>query len=118
MQAAGSAQTPAAADTPAPSSGSAAGAVGGSQAPPTAAAGAFQIAVAAFKTEARARDVATAVTAMQVPATVRLDPTGSWYRVMAGPFATREGALAAQDALIALKRPRGSEIFRPALTCS
>ena len=72
---------------------------GGSQAPPTAAAGAFQIAVAAFKTEARARDVAAAVTAMQVPATVRLDPTGSWYRVMAGPFATREAALAAQAAL-------------------
>ena len=94
-----SAQTPAAAAPPARASVGAASGVGGSPAPPTAAAGAFQIAVAAFKTEARARDVATAVTAMQVPATVRLDPTGSWYRVMAGPFATREAAQAAQAAL-------------------
>ena len=37
--------------------------------------------------------------AMQVPATVRLDPTGSWYRVMAGPFVTRENAQVAQAAL-------------------
>lgn len=93
MPATGSAQTPA------PASGSTASAVGGSQAQAAAAAGAFQIAVAAFKTEARARDVATAVAAVQVPATVRLDPTGSWYRVMAGPFATRETAQAAQTAL-------------------
>jgi general secretion pathway protein A len=87
------------AQTPAPASGSTASAVGGSQAQAAAAAGAFQIAVAAFKTEARARDVATAVAAVQVPATVRLDSTGSWYRVMAGPFATRETAQAAQTAL-------------------
>ena len=99
LQGTGSAQTPAAAPGSAsPASGSAAGAAGGSPAPPTAA-GAFQIAVAAFRTESRAQDVATAVTAMQVPASVRLDATGSWYRVLAGPFGTREGAQAAQASL-------------------
>ena len=36
---------------------------------------------------------------MQVPASVRLDSTGSWYRVLAGPFGTREGAQAAQASL-------------------
>jgi len=30
---------------------------------------------------------------------VRLDSTGVWFRVIAGPFATREAAVAAQDAL-------------------
>ena len=100
VQSTESTQTPPAAPGAAsPASGSAAGAVGGSAAPPAAAGGTFQIAVAAFKTESRARDVATAVTAMQVPASVRLDSTGSWYRVLAGPFGTREGAQAAQASL-------------------
>jgi len=98
-QGTGNPQTPASAAGATPASGPTAGAAGGSQAAPAAAAGAFQIAVAAFKTESRAREVATAVTAMQVPAAVRLDQTGSWYRVMAGPFPTREGAQAAQAAL-------------------
>ena len=65
----------------------------------TTAGGAFQIAVAAFRTESRARDVATAVSGMQIPATVRSDSTGTWYRVLAGPFATREAAQTAQAAL-------------------
>jgi general secretion pathway protein A len=67
--------------------------------PSTTASGAFQIAVAAFRTESRAQEVAKAVGGMQIPATVRLDPTGAWYRVLAGPFPTREAAQAAQDAL-------------------
>ena len=64
-----------------------------------AATGAFQIAVAAFKTEARAQSVADSLAALKVPAAVRLDATGAWYRVIAGPFQTREDAVAAQDAL-------------------
>jgi general secretion pathway protein A len=62
-------------------------------------AGAFEIAVAAFRTESRAQEVADAVSALPVPASVRVDSTGSWYRVLAGPFPTREAALAAQDTL-------------------
>ena len=69
-------------------------------APGTAApAGAFEIAVAAFRTESRAQEVVTAVSALPVPASVRVDSTGSWYRVLAGPFPTRDAALAAQDTL-------------------
>jgi general secretion pathway protein A len=62
-------------------------------------AGTFQIAVAAFRTESRAQEVAASVSAMQIPAAVRLDSTGTWYRVVGGPFATREAAQTAQDAL-------------------
>ena len=63
------------------------------------AAGAFQIAVAAFKTEARAQGVAESLAALKVTATVRPDSTGAWFGVVAGPFETRDAAVAAQDAL-------------------
>jgi len=72
----------------------------GATAPGTPApAGPFQIAVAAFRTESRAQEVAAAVSALPVPASVRFDTGGSWYRVLAGPFQTREAAQAAQDTL-------------------
>jgi cell division septation protein DedD len=61
--------------------------------------GTFQIAIAAFRTESRAQDVAAAVSGLQIPAAVRPDTTGTWYRVIGGPFPTREAAQAAQDAL-------------------
>lgn len=66
---------------------------------PAAAPGSFQVAVAAFKTETRAQEVASAVSALQVPASVRPDGAGVWFRVIAGPFATRDAAQAAQDEL-------------------
>lgn len=66
---------------------------------PAAAPGSFQVAVAAFKTQTRAQEVASAVSALQVPASVRLDAAGVWFRVLAGPFATRDAAQAAQDEL-------------------
>lgn len=75
---------------------SAAPATAPTQAP---AAGAFQISVAAFKTESRAQGVANSIGNLQVPATVRLDATGTWFRVVAGPFETREAAVAVQEAL-------------------
>jgi general secretion pathway protein A len=59
----------------------------------------FQIAVAAFRTEGRAAEVVDALKALQVPASVRPDATGTWQRVIAGPFASRDAAVAAQDAL-------------------
>ena len=66
---------------------------------PAAVAGSFQLAVAAFRTEARAQEVASAVSALQVPVSVRLDGAGVWFRVLAGPFATRDAAQAAQNEL-------------------
>lgn len=66
---------------------------------PAAAPASFQIAVAAFKTEPRAQTVTEALLALQIPAAVRLDATGTWYRVIAGPFTSREAAQAAQDTL-------------------
>jgi general secretion pathway protein A len=86
---------------PSPGAAVSAGAAGPANAAsaPRPAAGSFQIAVAAFRTESRAQDVAAALTALQVPAAVRTDPAGVWFRVVAGPFATREAAAAAQDTL-------------------
>ena len=57
----------------------------------------YQITVASFHTEQRADDVAVAISALRVPAVVRTDSTGVWFRVIAGPFATRDAALAAQE---------------------
>jgi cell division protein FtsN len=37
---------------------------------------------------------------LQVPAAVRADSTGTWQRVVAGPFATRDAAQAAQETLV------------------
>lgn len=61
--------------------------------------GSFEIAVSSFRTESRARDVAEALGRIDVPASVRLDATGMWYRVMAGPFTAREAAESAQGTL-------------------
>lgn len=66
-----------------------------------AAPGSFQIAVSSFRTESRAQEVVTALTTLQVPAVVRADAASGWFRVMAGPFATRDLAQAAQDVLSA-----------------
>jgi cell division protein FtsN len=55
--------------------------------------------VAAFRTERRAQEVTDEVRALPVPADVRADATGAWFRVVAGPFSTREAADAAQSAL-------------------
>lgn len=72
--------------------------VGTTQAAPTAPGG-FQVAVSSFRTESRARDVATAIAAIDVPVSVRFDEAGGWYRVVAGPFPDREAALAGQETL-------------------
>jgi general secretion pathway protein A len=64
-----------------------------------AAADGFQITVASFRTEQRADDVVAAIGAMQVPVAVRTDSKGTWFRVVAGPFANREAATAAQQVL-------------------
>ena len=62
-----------------------------------ASANGYQITVASFHTEQRASDVAVAVKALRVPAVVRTDSTGLWFRVIAGPFPSRDAAQAAQE---------------------
>lgn len=57
----------------------------------------FDIVVASFRTEARANSVATEVSALGVPVRQRL--SGGWQQVIAGPFASREEAAAAQQRL-------------------
>lgn len=95
---------PPAADTPTPAA--AAPATDSTSAPaatpsalPALPAGSFQIQVASFKTESRARDVATAIDTLRVPVSVRPDSAGVWYRVVAGPFESRDLAVEAQATL-------------------
>ena len=55
--------------------------------------------MASFKTESRARDVATAIDKLRVPVSVRPDSAGVWFRVVAGPFESRDLAVDAQATL-------------------
>ncbi|MFN7981232.1 MAG: AAA family ATPase [Vicinamibacterales bacterium] len=71
--------------------------------------GSYQITVASFRTEQRAQDVAAAISKQQVPAVVRTDATGTWFQVIAGPFTSREAAVAAQSQ-IALSGFQGTQV--------
>jgi cell division protein FtsN len=53
--------------------------------------------VASYRTAARANDVAAQVTAVGEP--VRVRSTGEWQQVIAGPYASRTDAQAAQTRL-------------------
>ena len=55
--------------------------------------------MASFRTDLRAAEVVTALQGLQIPALVRADTSSGWQRVVAGPFQTREAAVAAQDTL-------------------
>jgi cell division protein FtsN len=57
----------------------------------------FEIVVASFRTEARAASVASAVSSLGLP--VRRRVAGGWQQVIAGPFASRAEADAAQQRL-------------------
>ena len=81
----------------APAAPAAAAAGPTAQAPPPS--GSYQIAVSSFRTESRAREVAAALAALPLPASVRFDDVNEWYRVVAGPFSSRDAALAAQETL-------------------
>ena len=61
--------------------------------------GAYEIAVAAFRTERRAADVSAALTAHGLPVSTRSAAGGMWYQVVVGPFATSVDAEAAQRTL-------------------
>lgn len=88
-----------AAATPPPAATPAASAPSASADAASAPSGSFQIAIAAFRTERRAQEVAEEVNALPVPAAVRMDTTGNWFRVIAGPFQTRAAADAALASL-------------------
>lgn len=95
---------PPAADTPtpaapAPATDSASAPAATPSALPVLPPGSFQIQVASFKTESRARDVATAIDKLRVPVSVRPDSAGVWFRVVAGPFESRDLAVDAQATL-------------------
>jgi len=70
---------------------------GSATAAPAAAAGAFEIVVASFRTEARAADVVTAITALGEPVQRRF--LGGWQQVVAGPYASDDLVRAAQRRL-------------------
>jgi cell division septation protein DedD len=60
----------------------------------------FQIFVAAFRTEQRAEEVADEVrVGGGLPVMTRLDSTGRWYSIVAGPYKTAEEARTAQTRL-------------------
>ena len=61
--------------------------------------GSFQIQVASFKTESRAGNVAVAIEKLRVPVSMRPDSAGDWFRVVAGPFESRDAAGEAQATL-------------------
>jgi general secretion pathway protein A len=63
--------------------------------PPSGAA--FEIVVASFRTEARAADVVTAITALGEPVQKRF--LGGWQQVVAGPYASDDLVRAAQQRL-------------------
>jgi hypothetical protein len=69
--------------------------------PPTAGAASgserFEIIVASFRTDARASQVASEVTALGLP--IRRRVSDGWQQVLAGPFASRSEASAAQQRL-------------------
>jgi hypothetical protein len=99
--------TPAAAPTPAPSAAAPPVAAppaatpprttGTAAAAPAPAGGAFEIVVASFRTEARAADVVTAITALGEPVQRRF--IGGWQQVVAGPYASDDLVRAAQQRL-------------------
>jgi general secretion pathway protein A len=61
--------------------------------------GAYDIAVAAFRTERRAAEVSAALAAYGFPVSTRSAAGGTWYQVVVGPFTTSVDAEAAQRTL-------------------
>jgi general secretion pathway protein A len=59
----------------------------------------YDIAVAAFRTEQRAAEVAALLTQKGLPVTTRTDATGAWHQIVVGPFESADQAEAAQRIL-------------------
>lgn len=70
----------------------------------------FEITAASFKTEERAAAVTSTLTQAGLPAVSRADASGQWYRVVVGPFESKESALDAQQQLDGLGL-KGTRIY-------
>ncbi len=65
---------------------------------PTSGSG-YRITVASFRTASRAQQIASALQAQQLAVTTRVDGSGIWHQVIAGPYSTIEAARETQRAL-------------------
>lgn len=63
---------------------------------PTGSRESYRIVIAAFKTAARAQQVASDLQQQQLATTVRADPTNTWHQVVAGPYPSIDAARQAQ----------------------
>lgn len=75
---------------------------------------AYRITVASFRTASRAAAVASQLQQRNITVTTRVDPSGAWHQVIAGPFSTIEAARDAQRALTATGFPETQITTPPA----
>lgn len=74
--------------------------------------GGYEVTIASFRTEQRARAVTEALAASGLRASTELDSTGQWYRVFAGPYTSTGEAEATQAELARLGFPDTRVFFR------
>jgi len=67
--------------------------------------GRYRITVASFRTAARAEAIASQLQERKLPVTTRVDATGTWHQVLAGPYPTLEAARDVQRTLSAAGFP-------------
>lgn len=80
--------------------------------PPTP--GIYRITVASFRTAARAEAVAAQLQQQKLAVTTRVDRTGTWHQVVAGPFPTIESARDVQRTLAGVGFPETQVTLPPA----
>ena len=59
----------------------------------------YRIAVASFRTAARAEQIAAELKEKQIATVARVDASGGWYQVIAGPYPTIDAARDVQRVL-------------------
>jgi type II secretory pathway predicted ATPase ExeA/cell division protein FtsN len=72
---------------------------------PASGQGRYRITVASFRTAARAEAIAAQLQQRNLPVTTRVDATGIWHQVLAGPYPTLEAARDVQRTLSAAGFP-------------
>lgn len=76
--------------------------------------GMYRITVASFRTAARAEAVAAQLQQRKLDVTTRVDRTGTWHQVVAGPFPTIESARDVQRTLAGVGFPETQVTLPPA----
>lgn len=76
--------------------------------------GTYRITVASFRTAARAEAVAAQLQQQKLAVTTRVDRTGTWHQVVAGPFPTIEAARDVQRTLAGVGFPETQITLPPA----